>query len=180
MNHVAHASKPEYPQNYWKLKNTIARTLNTWGVIRLNQPAKKDDDVIEAEITDVVETEPKPVKKPWQPSRAMLKSIQMKLELKRYTKEQICEACRISRQTLWRWERDPNYVNFYLERSREVLREFEPTVNKALQIAIIKGDTQAIKLYYQLIERVKEIGNVTFQFGDVTVSAPGGENNGND
>ena len=131
----------------------------------MNIPAKKDDDVIEAEITDVAKAESKPVKKPFQPSRAMLKSIEMKLELKRHTKEQICQACGITRQTLWRWERDPDYLDLYMKRSWEVLRQFQPTVNKALQIAILKGDTQAIKLYYQLTENIREAMEVTFVFG---------------
>ena len=46
--------------------------------------------------------EPKAIetKKPFLPTRAMLKTIEMKLELKRYTKEDICKACGITRQTL--------------------------------------------------------------------------------
>jgi len=111
--------------------------------------------------------EPKAIetKKPFLPTRAMLKTIEMKLDLKRYTKEQICEDCGITRQTLYRWERNPDYQNLYMERSREVLRQFEPTVNKALQIAIMRGDVQAIKLFYQLFENIREETTVTFVFG---------------
>jgi len=85
--------------------------------------------------------------------------------LNRYTKEQICKSCGITRQTLYRWERNPDYQNLYMERSREVLRQFEPTVNKALQIAIMRGDVQAIKLFYQLFENIREETTVTFVFG---------------
>ena len=52
-----------------------------------------------------------------------------------------------------------------MNRSWEVLREFTPVVNKALQLAILKGDVQAIKLYYQLTENIREAMEVTFVFG---------------
>lgn len=123
----------------------------------------------EIEIYPIEKTEePKAIattKKPFLPSRAMLKTIEMKLELKRYTKPEICEACKISRQTLYRWERNPDYLDIYGKRSWEVLRAFTPTVNKALQLAVLKGDVQAIKLFYQLTENIREAMEVTFVFG---------------
>lgn len=124
-----------------------------------------DVNPIETRAIEPVKQKPVRARKPFMPTRAMLKSIEMKLELKRYTKEEIAEACGITRMTLHRWERNPDYIDLYMKRSWEVLREFTPTVNKALQVAIIKGDVQAIKLYYQLTENIREAMEVIFVFG---------------
>ena len=120
------------------------------------------------EEPEVIGVEPKAIttsKKPFLPSARMLKTIEMQLELKRLTKAEICEACGITRQSLYRWERNPDYQDLYLKRSWEVLRQFTPTANKALEIAILKGDTQAMKLFYQLTENIRESMEIHFTFG---------------
>jgi DNA-binding XRE family transcriptional regulator len=134
----------------------------------MDEIVKKDDEII-----DVEPEEPKAIttKKPFLPTRAMLKSIEMRLELKHYTKEQIAEACGITRMTLHRWERNPDYQDLYMKRSWEVLRQFQPMVNKALQIAILKQDIRAIELYYKLTENIRESMEITFKFA--------GDKNGN-
>lgn len=104
-------------------------------------------------------------KKPFLPTRAMLKSIELKLDLRRYTKEEICKSCGIRRMTLYRWERNPDYLDLYMKRSWEVLRAYTPEVNKALQRAINKGDVQAMKMFYQLTENIREAMEITFSFG---------------
>ena len=126
------------------------------------------DNKIKA-IEIVTEERPKAIetkKKPFLPSAKMLKSIELQLELKRHTLDEIAKECNISRMTLHRWRRDPDYQDLYIKRSWEVLREFTPTVNKALQIAILKHDVQAIKLFYQLTENIQEELRVTFGWGD--------------
>lgn len=125
---------------------------------------------------DFIETKPYPYreenkaienkKKPFLPTVRMLKSIALKLELKYRTKEEICKDCGITKMTLYRWERTPGYQNIYMKRSWEVLREFTPEVNKSLMKAIRKNDVQAIKLFYQLTENIREEINVTFGWGD--------------
>lgn len=113
--------------------------------------------------------EPKAIetkKKPFLPTARQLKSIELQLELKRRTLEDIAKECGISRMTLHRWRRDSDYQDFYMKRSWEVLREFTPTANKALENAIIKGDVSALKLFYQLTENIQEEINVTFAWGD--------------
>ena len=94
----------------------------------------------------------------------MLKSIELQLELKRKTLKDIAEECGITRMTLHRWRRNPEYQNLYMKRSWEVLREFTPMANKALQIAIIRGDVSALKLFYQLTENIREELNVTYSW----------------
>jgi transcriptional regulator with XRE-family HTH domain len=145
------------------IRNLFIICYATKGVLLTNDIVKKDDEIIDVkpEEAKAIET----TKKPFLPTRAMLKTIEMKLELKRYTKEQIAEACGITRMTLHRWERNPDYQDLYMKRSWEVLRQFQPTVNKALQIAILKQDVQAIKLYYQLTENIREAMDITFTFG---------------
>jgi len=129
----------------------------------MNDLKKKEEEIIDVEP---VETKAiKTTKKPFLPTRAMLKSIELKLDLRRYTKEEICKFCGIRRMTLYRWERNPDYLDLYMKRSWEVLRAYTPEVNKALQRAINKGDVQAMKMFYQLTENIREAMEVTFIFG---------------
>lgn len=95
----------------------------------------------------------------------MLKTIELQLELKRHTLEEIAEICNIHRTTLHKWRRNPDYQDLYMKRSWEVLREFTPEANKALERAIKKGDVNALKLFYQLTENIREEVNVTFAWG---------------
>ena len=112
--------------------------------------------------------EPKAIKtdkKPFLPSARMLKTIEMQLELKRRTLEDIAIECGVTRMTLYRWQRNSDYQDLYLKRSWEVLRAFTPIANKSLQIAILKQDVQALKLFYQLTENIRESMEITFSFG---------------
>lgn len=115
-----------------------------------------------------VKEEPKAIetsKKPFLPTGAMLKSMEMKLDLQKHTREEIAKACGIKRMTLFRWERNPNYQDLYMKRSWEVLRQFTPETNKSLQRAILRGDTQAMKIFYQLTENIREAMEIKFTFG---------------
>ena len=104
-------------------------------------------------------------KKPFLPTAAMLKSIELQLELKKHTLEDIAKECGISKMTLYRFRRDPDYQDLYLKRSWEVLREFTPIAHKPLRLAILKQDVQALKLFYTLTESIREEINVTFAWG---------------
>lgn len=105
-------------------------------------------------------------KKPFLPTAAMLKSIELQLELKKHTLEEVARECGISKMTLFRWRKDPDYQNLYLKRSWEVLKEFTPIANKSLMIAILKQDVAALKLFYTLTENIQEELRVTFGWGD--------------
>ncbi len=105
-------------------------------------------------------------KKPFLPSAAMLKSIELQLELKKHTLEEVARECGISKMTLFRWRKDLDYQNLYLKRSWEVLKEFTPIANKSLMIAILKQDVAALKLFYTLTENIQEELRVTFGWGD--------------
>ncbi len=129
----------------------------------------KNKNFIETKPYPYNREEPKAIetkKKPFLPTAAMLKSIELQLELKKHTLEEVARECGISKMTLFRWRKDLDYQNLYLKRSWEVLKEFTPIANKSLMIAILKQDVAALKLFYTLTENIQEELRVTFGWGD--------------
>lgn len=60
----------------------------------------------------------------------------------------------VSRDTLWRWRKDPMFQEAVVERARELLHNALPKVYSALSNGACKGDPRHIKL---LLEHLRDI-----------------------
>lgn len=72
------------------------------------------------------------------------------------TWEEIRAECGVSRATLSRWRKQPEFRNEVTKRSRLLVREHLPTAYQALILKVAKGDIPALKLFFELTGEMQE------------------------
>ncbi len=73
-----------------------------------------------------------------------------------HTWEEIRAECGVSRATLSRWRKQPEFRNEVTKRSRLLVREHLPTAYQALILKVAKGDIPALKLFFELTGEIQE------------------------
>lgn len=90
-----------------------------------------------------------------------LKAIEMLIDIENSrTKQEIASLVGVSEATLYRWLNDAVFLEVLHKRSEEVLRAFKYRVNRALMRKIEDGNVDAIKLYYEKLGELAELGTL--------------------
>lgn len=76
------------------------------------------------------------------------------------THKEIASVIGITRKTLYNWLHDPAFLEELNRRSDEFMKASKYRVNRALLKKITEGDVQAIKLYYEKIGELAELGTL--------------------
>ena len=72
---------------------------------------------------------------------------------------QISEELNISRATLHRWQKNPQFMEAVIEEARTTLKSFLPNIYTKLTSSALAGDFQFVKLMIEHIEKLEEMKN---------------------
>jgi len=131
----------------------------------MNDLKKKEEEIIDVEPEEpkAIETE----KDTWVPTPKQRYSMELYLDwTKKLTLKDIALKTGVKRMTLYRWRRNPNYINYLQKLSNKMLQEAIPIAEKALVREVNKGDVQAIKLFFEYVGRFREEMDIHFSWGD--------------
>jgi len=98
---------------------------------------------------------PDPVRRSLSPEQILAVDVIIDLQLTS-TWEEIRAECGVSRATLSRWRKQPEFRNEITKRSRLLVREHLPTAYQALILKVAKGDIPALKLFFELTGEMQE------------------------
>ena len=98
-------------------------------------------------------------KKPLSPKQ--LKAIEMLMDIDNpLTNKEIAARLEIHESTLYDWKKDPEFLKALNEYAEEWIRASKYRVNKQLLKKIDQGDTSAIRLYYEKIQELQQMGTL--------------------
>lgn len=96
-----------------------------------------------------------PVRQSLTPEQSLAVDVIVDCQLT-HTWEEIRAECGVSRATLSRWRKQPEFRNEVTKRSRLLVREHLPTAYQALILKVAKGDIPALKLFFELTGEMQE------------------------
>ena len=83
-------------------------------------------------------------------SKKQMKAIEMLLDIENnYTHKYIYSQLKISHDTFYKWMKKPEFIEELNQRSEEFFENSLYKVNSALLRKIQRGDTSAIRLYFE-------------------------------
>ena len=98
-------------------------------------------------------------------STKQLKAIEMLMDYDEdYTKKRIAELLDINNATLYKWLKKPEFVEELNRKSEEFFKSSNFQVNKELLKKIKKGDTSAMRLYYEKLNDFKQKHEIDGKF----------------
>lgn len=101
--------------------------------------------------------------KEWRPTPAMIVWLDTATEMQTDVISDISEACRITRDSWYRWLKDPQFEDWYWEQYDKRTRRWKPTVD-AIGLKFAKrGSAEHFKYLAQRVGNIKEQGNTNIQ-----------------
>jgi transposase len=90
-------------------------------------------------------------------SANQLKAIEMLIDIENnYTRSEIAAKVKVSEATLYNWLKKPEFLEELNKASEEFFRSSLYKVNEALLKKTEKGDTAAMRLYYEKLNDFKQ------------------------
>lgn len=94
-------------------------------------------------------------------SAKQLKAIEMLIDIEHpKTNREIASEIGISERTFYHWLRNPFFLEELNRRSDEFMKSSKYRVNRALLRKIEEGDVHAMKLYYEKIGELADLGTL--------------------
>lgn len=91
-----------------------------------------------------------------------LKTIELLMDIENpRTKKQVANEVGVSERTLYNWFKDPRFLEALNRYADEFIRRSKFLINRQLLKLASEGDIQAIRLYYDLIGNLRDLGTLT-------------------
>jgi len=97
-------------------------------------------------------------------SAKQLKAIELLMDIENpRTKKQVAAEVGVSERTLYNWFHDLRFLEALNRYADELIKRSKFLINRQLLKLASEGDIQAIRLYYDLIGDLRELGTLTIQ-----------------
>lgn len=96
--------------------------------------------------------------KEWKASPRQERLVELLLAGKMVT--EACETIGITRQSFYGWRKNPNFLNYFEQRRREVASSRTPRVDIQLFAKVLEGDVAAMRLFYEVFGSLRTGGQV--------------------
>jgi hypothetical protein len=104
-------------------------------------------------------------------SNQKLKAIEL-LAAGGMTINEIQKATPVSKDTFWKWRKDPLFMEAVLKRSREILRDNLPSIYRTLAEKATDGDPRHISILLDHLEKLDKSAD-QYKGGSITVQWKG-------